>query len=390
MLSLKLLTALIAALSEGHVQGLPLIHVPVHLANSLSSSLRCREAHKAKSLGVALVVLHDLCRGDRAELVEGLSELLVINSLREVLDKEVDTRVRLLALSPLALPSLAQLTLALLLALVASHVELLVTPVKAVHRIDGGLGLLRSLVVDETKSTAFALLVVTHHAGSDGSVFGKGRVHVSLLDISGKVLHVDVGELTRSAHAFAFVLRFELGNDDRLAADQLSIDFGDGKFGLLLSLKMNETIAERNALVVGGDLARKDVSDRAEGVIESLVVNGRGQVLDEDVANTRAAKRGVAVRPHDTNCMLTDLLEVHGVKSTLGILSAVEVDICISERATSSSVTTDTNGCHRAHGIENFEEKGLGDRFVEVTDVEGSRSVRSRGRSSHLFRVEFF
>lgn len=63
-------------------------------------------------------------------------------------------------------------------------------------------------------------------------------------------------------------------------------------------------------------LAREDVSERREGVIEGLVVNGLVQVLDEDVAHPTLPQGRVTLRPHDTQRSPFDDVEVHGVQGT--------------------------------------------------------------------------
>jgi hypothetical protein len=69
-------------------------------------------------------------------------------------------------------------------------------------------------------------------------------------------------------------------------------------------------------LFIDGDLARKNIAECGEGIMESLedrmngwsqilsgvidlVVNPFIKVLDEDVSLTRLAKSRVALRPHD-------------------------------------------------------------------------------------------
>ncbi len=72
--------------------------------------------------------------------------------------------------------------------------------------------------------------------------------------------------------------------------------FGRTIGGRLGSLEVNESTSSRLALLVIDDLARGDVAEHAEGVVELLVVDGLLQALDKDVADTRATdqkkKRG--------------------------------------------------------------------------------------------------
>lgn len=64
-------------------------------------------------------------------------------------------------------------------------------------------------------------------------------------------------------------------------------------------------------------LAGQDVSKCRKGVIESLVINGLIQVLDEDVAHSTLPQGGVPLRPHDAERPAFDHIEVHGVQGSL-------------------------------------------------------------------------
>lgn len=64
------------------------------------------------------------------------------------------------------------------------------------------------------------------------------------------------------------------------------------------------------------NFARQDVSKSGECVVESFVINGFIQVLDEDVANSRFAQRRISLGPHDANGGTIDRVKVHGVQSS--------------------------------------------------------------------------
>ena len=70
---------------------------------------------------------------------------------------------------------------------------------------------------------------------------------------------------------------------------------------------------------VADDLAREDVPEEGEGVVELLVVDGLVQVLDEDVSDVGAAEAGVALGPHDTADAALDIRKVHSVKGALSV-----------------------------------------------------------------------
>lgn len=65
------------------------------------------------------------------------------------------------------------------------------------------------------------------------------------------------------------------------------------------------------------NLAGQDVPERREGVVESLVINGLVEVLNEDVPDPTLPQRRVSLRPHDTNRTSLNHIKVHGVQSSL-------------------------------------------------------------------------
>ena len=80
---------------------------------------------------------------------------------------------------------------------------------------------------------------------------------------------------------------------------------------------MNETVAERFTLGVDANFAGENVSKHTESVGKALVVDSSGKVFDEDVADTGSTDTGVSVGPHDSAGAIPDVLEVHGIQSTL-------------------------------------------------------------------------
>jgi hypothetical protein len=123
--------------------------------------------------------------------------------------------------------------------------------------------------------------------------------------------------------------------------------------------------------------------------MESLVVDGSIQVLDEHISLARLAKSRVTLRPHNTAWASLDQSVVELLQSFLAINSSIVVNVGVSKRAAGHSITADTDGSDRTDLREELEEHGFGDGRVELTNVEGSRSLRVRsgragGRSSSI------
>jgi hypothetical protein len=144
-------------------------------------------------------------------------------------------------------------------------------------------------------------------------------------------------------------------------------------------------------LSISDDLARKNVSEEAKGIVKLLVVNRLVEVLDENVPNTRTTKRGVTLAPHDTAWLSLDHGEVHGIESTFSVIQLVIVDIRVTEGATSNSVTAHTNRGNVADSVEDLEQQTFVDIGGKVSDVKRSgmectRTFTSRRGCRHRSR----
>jgi len=58
---------------------------------------------------------------------------------------------------------------------------------------------------------------------------------------------------------------------------------------------VHETITLRVSVLVGGDLAGKDVAKGTESVVEGLVVNVLLEVFDENVSNPRLSDAWISL-----------------------------------------------------------------------------------------------
>jgi len=156
------------------------------------------------------------------------------------------------------------------------------------------------------------------------------------------------------------------------------------------SLVVDETVALGLGHLVNGNLAAENWAKSGKGVVKCLVVNGRVQVLDEDVALTSFAKSRVALRPHDAARLPLDQGIVQFFKRAFAVHSAVVVDIGIAKRTTGNGVTADTDGSDLTDGREKLEEHGLGDREVELSNVERGGVLVSGGRSGGVRGSDIF
>lgn len=80
---------------------------------------------------------------------------------------------------------------------------------------------------------------------------------------------------------------------------------------------MHEAVALGPGGHVCSHLAGEDVAKDIECVMQGLVIDGLGQVLDEDVADARAASRGVTVGPHNAHGLAAQQLVVQLINGPL-------------------------------------------------------------------------
>ena len=127
----------------------------------------------------------------------------------------------------------------------------------------------------------------------------------------------------------------------------------------LLGFVVHVAAALGSACLVSDDLTRKDVAEGGKCVEEELAVHAGAEVVDEDVANTRLAQRGVALGPHDAAWFVLDVGEVHRDKGALGIRDVVEVHVRVPEGAAGHGVAAHSDGGDGADTIEHIEEEAL-------------------------------
>ena len=145
-------------LGEGHVQRLGHDDPAVHLGDGLGSLLGGREADESESLGATLLA-HHLGGGDGAVGSEFLPQPLVVNSVIQVLDVEIDSLVSVEPLQLQLLKLLLELSLSLRFLLGSPDVESLAADVRSVELFHGLLSRLGLLEGDESEALGLAAVI---------------------------------------------------------------------------------------------------------------------------------------------------------------------------------------------------------------------------------------
>jgi hypothetical protein len=381
-LALQLLPPDLSSLSKGDVERLGTNHFVVHLCDSLGGFLGRREAYKAKTLGMILVVTHDLGASDASIGLELSTEFVIVDVVLEILDIQVDTLVFAELLHLGLFISLAQLFLALRLLLSTGNKQLSAVVLGLVEGVDGRAGILVVVIVDESETLALSLMVGLKYGGCDRPVLLEEFVELLLGNLWIKVLHVDVCKLffLLVELSEAFLLGDMVSDIDLSVVQQHAIDGLDGTVSSLGSVVMDKAVAFGTSAVVRGDFAGKNIPERRKGVMESLVVDLLVEILDKDIALTGLADGGISLGPHDTACSTFNKRIVELLQSPFTVRSIEIVDISIAQRATSDSITANTNAGNRTDHIKDLEEHGLGDTGVQFSNIERGRGGRGHRR----------
>jgi hypothetical protein len=166
--------------------------------------------------------------------------------------------------------------------------------------------------------------------------------------------------------------------EDLLLVQKHAVNVLDGVVSGLGGLVVNKSVTLGVTVLILGNLAAQNVAKGSKGIMESLVVDGDIQVLDEDVALAGLAKGRITLGPHDAARTTLDDGVVEFLEGFLTIRSGVVVDIGVSKGATGDGVTADTDRGDSTDLGEELEEHGLSDGGVEFSDVKRGRVLGVR------------
>mmetsp|Transcript_110763 Transcript_110763/g.192005 ORF Transcript_110763/g.192005 Transcript_110763/m.192005 type:complete len:272 (-) Transcript_110763:38-853(-) len=232
------------------------------------------------------------------------------------------------------------------------------------------------LIINEGKWALF--LVMLEHGALDGSNLPKELFDFVFCDTFLQLFDVHVGVGPN-------VLLYTLGPAHKRANIHLhglqkhTIHLFNGSLAGLVRLKMDEPVTTRLSTRLGGHLARHNIPELREGVIQSLVVDGLVEVLDEDVAGTSLSQTRVTVGPHNPNWLAFNLVVVQGLKRPLSIDRVLEIDVSISQGATGYRITTDTDGKNGSNCLEQIKKHRFRDVLGQISTVEGGICLAACG-----------
>eukprot|EP00042_Codosiga_hollandica_P025946 m.119180 g.119180 ORF g.119180 m.119180 type:complete len:644 (-) comp52044_c0_seq1:2-1933(-) len=380
----QVLTTLLLALRKGDVQRLVDHEAAVHLSHGTSGIGLLLEADEAEPTGLAALVEHDLGVGEFAVGGEAFAELRLGVGLGQVLDVQVHTLGALSKIGAALLVLAAKHAGTLVLLHGSANVDELAIHLGVVRSVHGSLGIRGRFEADEAKALALVgIIVLATHDGQGGDLAeaSKKLLKLDVRELLRQVLDEDVGEVQLGARGLlGTILAVLEGRDgDLLVLQESAVGLRDSILSRLRGLELHKATALALTTLVEQDLARRDVAKDAESIVELLVVDGLLEALDEDVANTRSAERGVALAPHDAAGAAENGRVVVGVQGTLSILRALEVHVGVAQRTTSHRVAAHADGGDGADVVEGLVQDRLSDIGGEVANVERGR-LRARNR----------
>jgi hypothetical protein len=307
----ELLLAFVLLLGAANVQILAMEILAVEVVNSLGGSLVSSEVDKTETSALALLITGEGRRGDVTKLLKELTEIILGNVRRNVLDVDV---------SEVGL-HLLELALAVLLGDVVADINLLLVEKHAVDVLDGLGGSLISLVVNETIALGVTILVLGDLAAQNVTksskgvveslvvnsdikvldenialaVLAKSRVTLRPHDAAGATLDQGVVELLKSLLAISSSIVVDIGITKGAAGDGVTADTDRGD-----SANLGEELKE-HSLSDGGvklaDVERSRVlgvrSSGSGGRSSSIVSGGSDAGVDNRSLGITAVERGV-------------------------------------------------------------------------------------------------
>ncbi|KAH3665483.1 hypothetical protein OGAPHI_003668 [Ogataea philodendri] len=367
-----------------NVQWLSSHHSLVHLSDGLGGLLWRAVANETESLGFSRIVKHHLGRGDGSVWLELFLQLGIVDGLVQVLDEQVEALVLIkLFLSSRFVLVLQRLeSLALLLG--SSNVKLLTVNLLVV-KFSNSLGsVLVGLEVHKTETSGLSRLVLVKEKRADGTERSKSLLQLGLVPRKVDVLDVDVGVVgNQLAHLGLSVLFSKVvSNVNLVVVQKHTVNVLNGSLSGLGVLVVDETKTLGVSVLVSGDLTRQDLTESREGVVQSLVVDSRVEVLDENVSRTVSSERRISLGPHDSAGLALDRCVIEFFQCLFTILVTLVVNVTVAKRLFGDSVSTDSDGGNLSNRREDLEKIGFGDRRVQLTHVKGGQGFRVLGRLS--------
>jgi len=258
----------------------------------------------------------------------------------------------------------------------------------AVHSLLGFDSFLMLFKVYETKAKALndvTLLVNHDNRRSDITEFSKELSKILSEELLADVLHVKVGV------SIIGVIGTEMLGDELLGHKLFTktlelldvVLAGFKSFNRVLNFsELDETIAKASTIILGLNLARINATKVRENILELDEGNALVKVLDKDITFTALTLRRIAARPHDTARLALEGFTIKSIKSLLGILRALIIDVSVTKRTLILHITANTDGKDVTAFLESIIDIRLTNIRAEITNIKGTVGISGRSNRS--------
>merc|ERR1719233_398450 len=253
-------------LSKGHIQRLGNDDSAIHLSHCLSSLLGGGEAHEPKSFGATFLV-HDLGGSDGSVRSKFLPQSLIINSVIQILDIQVNTLISIQPLKLQLLKLLLQLLLSFSFLLSPANIQSLAKHFNTIEFFNSFLSRLRILEGHESESFVLSRFISHNHfVRCNLSELGKHFFEFLISQILSEVFDVNICEFLGllSQLLLALLARNKSADEDFLLVQQHAIDLLDSVHGGFFRLEVNESVTLAASIRILSHLAGQDVSESRE------------------------------------------------------------------------------------------------------------------------------
>jgi len=407
VLRLKHGTTITLLLSKSKVKRLAVEEVVHCLLDSLKGTIVAGEIAETKALAATVGISHDDAALDSTIGAQESTEIIISNGISQVTDVHVSlgnggSTVEvvlvldgglmfgfLLSTANVKRENSETVLLELLSILIFFNRtnKRIVLPLEKLL-VHSGLSLNSIFVffeVNKTEATAHAILVSHDDRRSDVTKFLKHLTKILSSEVGTEVLHVQVGVCSISI-ASTHVLGDELLASELLTESLelvlVSLAGFEGSLRILDLGKLDETIAKAGTIILGLNLGGRNSTKVRENIVKINKSNTLVEVFNIQVTLTALTLRGITARPHDTAGLTLQTMTIESIKSLLGILRVLEVDVSITKRMLILNITANTDRKDGTTILEGIVDIRFTDIRTKITDIKGVAGIHGgRGDS---------
>mmetsp|Transcript_2530 Transcript_2530/g.3949 ORF Transcript_2530/g.3949 Transcript_2530/m.3949 type:complete len:282 (-) Transcript_2530:467-1312(-) len=281
---------MLLALMQRHHQRFAAQRFAIHLCYCPRGLFRRAVAHKPEALGSLLVgwVAHDTRTGDGTVRSERFTELIVSNSIGDVLHIDIHTLIFGYTLLIKGIQARFDLSCSLILLLSAAHIQFERSTLTVLQGFICQFfkSLRCSFVLSkiyETEPFAFTFRVKANGCTRNSSERFENFLQLLVIPGHRKLFHVQVSPVSLTS---TLLVTHKKSHMHFHIINESSIEFLDSILGSFRCLEVHVTVSLGSSGLVLGDFARKNVTKDRKRVVQTFVVHRRSKISHKHIANT--------------------------------------------------------------------------------------------------------